>query len=98
MEATVVMILKFQKHKNPHAQENTGSKESERTYGKLPLGLPQRLDAIVMRHPRLERLGAHDPLPSLAAVNQRPLVAAAAGSAGSTILASIEGPRRNRAN
>jgi len=32
------------------------------TYGKFPLGLPQRLDSVVMWHPCLERLGTHDPI------------------------------------
>lgn len=32
--------------------------------GELPLGLPQGLDAVVVRHPPLERLRPHDPVPS----------------------------------
>jgi hypothetical protein len=33
------------------------------TYWELPLGLPQRLDAVVVRHARLESLRAHNPMP-----------------------------------
>jgi hypothetical protein len=35
---------------------------TQKTYWKLPLGLPQRLDPVVMRHSCLERLCAHDPV------------------------------------
>lgn len=35
-----------------------------KTYWKLPLGLPQRLDPVVMRHARFKCLLAHDPLPT----------------------------------
>jgi len=34
---------------------------SARTYRKLPLGLPQRADAVVVRHAALKGLSAHDP-------------------------------------
>ena len=42
--------------------------DESKTYWKFPLGLPQCLDAVVMRHPCLERLGAHDPMPTLTVV------------------------------
>ena len=37
-------------------------KTTAATYRKLPLGLPQRLDAVVVRHACLKGRGAHDPV------------------------------------
>lgn len=57
-----------------------------KTHRILPLGLPQRLDAIMMRHASLERLLAHDPL--------RPLLAGDATATLTLPLAGVGGGGR----